>query len=137
MTEMGLLFMKKLDNFIKALENLRTVQEIEPPYTVMNTAGSVALFEICFEQAWKAMKEALTENGYSESKIGSPRQIIKLAFGAGMINKQEEWLKMLTSRNDVAHSYNEEIALEIIAAVKGEYISLFDDLRDELLENWQ
>lgn len=129
--------MKKLDNFIKALENLRTVQEIEPPYTVMNTAGSVALFEICFEQAWKAMKEALTENGYSESKIGSPRQIIKLAFGAGMINKQEEWLKMLTSRNDVAHSYNEEIALEIIAAVKGEYISLLDDLRDELLENWQ
>lgn len=129
--------MKKLDNFIKALENLRTVQEIEPPYTVMNTAGSVALFEICFEQAWKAMKEALTENGYSESKIGSPRQIIKLAFGAGMINKQEEWLKMLASRNDVAHSYNEEIALEIIAAVKGEYISLFDDLRDELLENWQ
>lgn len=129
--------MKKLDNFVKALENLRVVQEIEPPYTVMNTAGSVALFEICFEQAWKAMKEALTENGYSESKIGSPRQIIKLAFSAGMINKQEEWLKMLASRNDVAHSYNEEIALEIIAAVKGEYISLFDDLRDELLENWQ
>lgn len=129
--------MKKLDNFVKALEHLRVVQEIEPPYTVMNTAGSVALFEICFEQAWKAMKEALTENGYSESKVGSPRQIIKLAFSAGMINKQEEWLKMLASRNDVAHSYNEEIALGIIAAIKGDYISLFDDLRGELLENWQ
>ncbi len=129
--------MKKLDNFAKALLNLRAVQEVEPPYTVMNTAGSVALFEICFEQAWKAMKEALTANGYSESKVGSPRQIIKLAFSAGMINKQDEWLKMLASRNDVAHSYNEEIALDIIAAVKGEYILLFDDLQTELLENWQ
>lgn len=129
--------MKKLDNFAKALLNLRAVQEVEPPYTVMNAAGSVALFEICFEQAWKAMKEALTANGYSESKVGSPRQIIKLAFSAGMINKQDEWLKMLASRNDVAHSYNEEIALDIIAAVKGEYILLFDDLQTELLENWQ
>lgn len=129
--------MRKLDNFIRALDNLRVVQEVEPPYTVMNTAGSVALFEICFEQAWKVMKEVLTVNGYSESKVGSPRQIIKLAFSAGMINRQEEWLKMLASRNDVAHSYNEEIALEIIAAIKSDYISLFEDLQAEIQENWQ
>ncbi len=129
--------MKKLENFVKALDNLYAVQEVEPPYTVMNTAGSVALFEICFEQAWKAMKEILHNHGYGESKVGSPKQIIKLAFSAGMIDNQEKWLVMLESRNDVVHSYNEEIALQIIAAVKADYIGLFEELKAEILENWE
>jgi len=128
--------MKKLENFVKALSNLYVVQEVEPPYTVMNTAGSVALFEICFEQAWKAMKEILQQHGYKESKVWSPKQIIKLAFSAGMIDDQEEWLAMLESRNDVAHSYNEKIAVKIIEAVKANYISLFEKLKNEILENW-
>lgn len=129
--------MKKIENFVKALDNLYVVQEVEPPYTVMNTAGSVALFEICFEQAWKAMKEILQKHGYGESKVGSPKQIIKLAFSAGMIDNQEKWLVMLESRNDIVHSYNEEIALQIIAAVKADYIGLFEELKAEILENWE
>ena len=42
--------MKKYDNFCKALENLRVVQKITEPYDVLTLTGSVALFEICFEQ---------------------------------------------------------------------------------------
>lgn len=128
--------MKKLDNYVKALNNLHVVREVEPPYTVLNTAGSVGLFEICFEQAWKAMKEILQQHGYGENRIGSPKQIIKLAFSAGMIDKQEEWLAMLESRNNVTHSYNEEIAIKIIEDVKEKYISLFEELKTEILKNW-
>ena len=42
--------MKKYDNFCKAPENLRVVQKITEPYDVLTLTGSVALFEICFEQ---------------------------------------------------------------------------------------
>ena len=128
--------MKKYDNFCKALENLRVVQKITEPYDVLTLTGSVALFEICFEQAWKAMKEILADQGYSESATGSPKQILKLAYSAGMIKDEDKWLAMLASRNDATHSYNEEVALGLIRAIKDESVSLLDTLKAELESNW-
>lgn len=60
--------MKKYDNFCRALENLKKIQHVEPPYDTITQTGMVALFEICFEQAWKAMKELLEQSGYSEAR---------------------------------------------------------------------
>lgn len=128
--------MKKYDNFCKALDNLRIVKEVEEPYDILTMTGSVALFEICFEQSWKAMKAILTEHGYAERLTGSPKMIIKLAYSAGMINDEEKWLKMLDSRNDITHSYNEEVAFQIIDQTKKDYICLFEKLKTAIDEKW-
>ncbi len=128
--------MKKYVNFCKALENLRIVKEVEEPYDILTMTGSVALFEICFEQSWKAMKAILTEHGYAEGLTGSPKMIIKLAYSAGMINDEEKWLEMLDSRNDITHSYNEEIAFQIINNTKKDYICLFEKLKAAIDEKW-
>lgn len=128
--------MKKFENFCKALDNLRLVQDTTEPYDVMTLTGSIALFEICFEQAWKAMKELLTDHGYSEGQTGSPKQIVKLAYSAGMVQDEKGWLAMLVSRNDATHSYNEEVALGLIRLIKENYIALFEVLKTELAENW-
>ena len=128
--------MKKFENFCRALTNLHEIETKSPPYDATTTAGMVALFEICFEQSWKAMKERLERHGVGEKKIGSPRMVIKQAFAAGMIDDEELWLEMLTARNDVAHSYNEEVALEIIDASKTKFIALFEALKSELETNW-
>ena len=50
--------------------------------------GMVGLYEICFEQAWKAMKEILQNAGYAEGATGSPKTILKTAYKAGMINEE-------------------------------------------------
>ena len=89
--------MKKFENFCKALDNLRLVRDLNEPYDVLTLTGSAALFEICFEQAWKAMKEILQEHGYGEGQTGSPKQILKLAYSAGMIQDEGKWLAMLVS----------------------------------------
>ncbi len=129
--------MKKFENFCKALDNLQLVKAVKEPYDVMTMTGSVALFEICFEQSWKAMKEILLRHGYSAGQTtGSPKQIVKLAYSAGMVQDQDGWLKMLDSRNDVVHSYNEEIAKGIIEDVKRNYINLFDALKQEIEDKW-
>lgn len=128
--------MKKYDNFCKALANLQLVRDTSEPYDVMTLTGSAALFEICFEQAWKAMKEILQEHGYGEGQTGSPKQIVKLAYSAGMIQNEEKWLAMLVSRNDVTHSYNEEVALALIKRVKKDYIDLLGELKTELENRW-
>lgn len=128
--------MKKYDNFCKTLANLQLVRDTSEPYDVMTLTGSAALFEICFEQAWKAMKEILQEHGYGEGQTGSPKQIVKLAYSAGMIQNEEKWLAMLVSRNDVTHSYNEEVALALIKRVKKDYIGLLGELKTELENRW-
>ena len=48
--------MKKFDNFCLALENLNDVYNYDEPYENVVLTGLVALYEICFEQSWKAMK---------------------------------------------------------------------------------
>lgn len=128
--------MKKFDNFCKALENLKQIENYSEPFDTVTETGLVALFEICFEQSWKAMKEVLEYHGYDDSKTGSPRMIIKLAFSAGMIKDEEAWLSALSSRNDVTHSYNEEIALGIIRRTSDLFLDIFNDLKSEIENNW-
>ena len=128
--------MKKFENFCKALNNLQILRNAEEPYDILTMTGGVALFEICFEQAWKIMKDILADQGYSAAQTGSPRQILKLAYSAGMVQDEEKWLEMLASRNEVSHSYNEKIALYLVRTDKAVYFWVFEDLKAELEEKW-
>ena len=60
------------------------------------------------------IKEILEDHGYEEGATGSPKTILKTAFQAGMIKDEDLWLHALQERNNVAHSYNQKIALEIV-----------------------
>ena len=82
------------------------------------------------------MKEILENEGFDMATSGSPRQIIKTAYQAGIINDEDTWLEALVSRNNVSHSYNEEIALDIINATREKYYKMFQNLREELENNW-
>lgn len=129
--------MKKFDNFCRALENLKDVYRYQPPYENVVLTGLVALYEICFEQSWKAMKEILEEQGFSESATGSPRQVLKTAYKAGLIREEELWIEALVSRNNVVHAYNQAVALDIVKAVREKYYGMFEKLREEVEENWR
>ena len=128
--------MKKFENFCKSLENLKKCRDYNEPYDTVTETGLVALFEICFEQSWKAMKEILEHHGYDSSKTGSPRMIIKLAYSAGMVNDEELWLAALSARNDVSHSYNESVAIGIIKRTKESFVDMFTALKDEIENKW-
>jgi nucleotidyltransferase substrate binding protein (TIGR01987 family) len=82
------------------------------------------------------MKEILEYNGYSESATGSPRTILKTAFQAEMIKDEDLWLRALQERNNVTHSYNQNIAHGIVALAKSEFYQMFCDLKDEFESNW-
>lgn len=128
--------MKKYDNFCKALANLSEGTKLEEPYTIVEQTGIAALFGICFEQAWKLMKEVLEEHGRFEEKIGSPRAIIKIAYQCGMLDYCEGWLELLESRNLLAHTYSDEQALYVIGKIKSDYLALFEELKTELEKEW-
>lgn len=133
---MGWFYMKKYENFCKALANLNEGAELEEPYTVVEQTGIVGLFEICFEQAWKLMKEVLEMHGRFEERVGSPRAIIKIAYQCGMIDDCDSWLELLESRNFLAHTYSDEQALQVIGKLKSDYLTLFENLKSALETKW-
>ena len=128
--------MKKYENFVAAFKNLKDIYDYSEPYGNVELTGLVGLFEVCFEQSLKAMKEILEANGFSEGRTGSPKQILKTAYSAGMIEDEEMWLDALVSRNNVAHAYNKDIALEIVRNTKETYFKLFETLVVKLKEDW-
>ncbi|MCD8045219.1 MAG: nucleotidyltransferase substrate binding protein [Clostridiales bacterium] len=128
--------MKKYENFCKTLANLQVGLALEEPFSIVEQTGIVGLFEICFEQSWKLMKELLEENGRFENKIGSPRAIIKIAYQCDMIRDEELWLNLLEARNVLAHTYSDDQALSVIRELKSDYVRAFEELKNEVEERW-
>lgn len=128
--------MKKYENYCAALRNLDDIYKYNEPYENVILTGLVALYEICFEQSWKAMKEILKLHGVPEGQTGSPRQILKAAYQMGMIKDEQLWLDALKTRNNVAHSYNQAVALDIVRQTKSRYYPMFSELKHEIKEHW-
>ncbi len=128
--------MKKYENFCNAFQNLKDIYEYHEPFGNVEITGLVGLYEICFEQAWKMMKELLTDAGFAESATGSLRTILKTAYKAGMIIDEKKWLDALQARNNVAHAYNKLVALDIIYQTKDVFYNLFEQLKKEIEKNW-
>lgn len=124
------------ENFCKSFRNLNDIFDYEEPYGNVEMMGIIWLFKLCFEQAWKAMKEILEAAGYSESQTGSPRQILKTAFAAGLITEEELWLEALASRNNASHAYNQNVALQIIEKTKNVYYPMFAEFRQIAEASW-
>ena len=129
--------MKKYENFCAALSNMKDIFAYEEPYDNVILTGSVGLYEICFEQSWKMMKEVLESYGFEESATGSPKRILKTGYKAGMIKDETLWLRGLQGRNNVSHAYNKDIAMDIITQAKEEFYDMFCDLKKEVEENWR
>lgn len=53
-----------------------------------------------------------------------------------MIVDEDIWLATLQARNNVAHSYNKTIALDIIAQTKEQFCGIFHALKENIEKNW-
>ena len=129
--------MRERDDFKKAVKNLKEIIKIEPPYSVIEQAGAVMLFELAFELSWKLMKKVLENYGYSAAKTGSPLSIIRLSYSAGIIKDEAGWIALLKTRNLLIHTYSDEFSKEAIDNIKGKFFTLFQDLEKEIETNWK
>lgn len=128
--------MKKYNNFCNSLQNLLEIYDFEEPYNNVVLTGLVGLYEICFEQSWKAMKETLYSSGITMAATGSPKAIIKEAYRNGMVDDEQLWLDALADRNNAAHAYNRVIAEDIVENAKEKYVAMFQKLKSCIEENW-
>lgn len=112
-------FEERKEDLNKATTRLE--EALKEEMTDLAIDGVLHRFEFTFELAWKTMKDYLEYQGIIQ-KIGSPREVIKEAFSAGIINNGEIWIKMMLSRNSLSHLYDEETSREIYDDIKNEYI---------------
>lgn len=124
---------QRFQNFDKAFKRLTDAIQIirNDPDNVLLQAGLIQTYEFTFELAWKTLKDYLEMEGFM---VPSPRATLRQAFQCGYIQQGDVWLKALNDRNLTAHTYDDEVAKEVIADIQQTYYFLLKDLHQWLME---
>lgn len=119
---------QRFENYRRALTVLagNCAQE---EYSDLERSGLIQNFEVAFELAWKVLKDYLEHGG--ERAFG-PREALRLAFQAEIINDDRGWMEILDSRNEFAHSYDEVKATNAVRLIKSRYLRLLQLLEIEM-----
>ena len=121
---------QRFQNLDKAFTQLERGLAIEHPSDI-EQQGIIQSFEFTFELSWKTLKDYLEAQGVT---CQFPREVIKKAFQHQIISEGELWLDMLGKRNLLAHTYDENLAMEAYRLIKQNFapqiIRLVQWLRD-------
>ena len=124
---------QRFQNFDRAFILLRdaleehSLQELSD----LEQEGVIQRFKYSYELAWKTMKDYLEENGVIINPV-TPRNVIKEAFAAGLIENGQVWIDMMLHRNLLAHTYDFSKFKEVLEAVENKYLAAFSILHDWL-----
>ncbi len=123
--------MKKFENYCAKLSVLEKASD-EDLKNEFIISGVIDKFFIQFELGWKVLKELLKYEGKSIANSGSPREIVKAAYGIYDFIDERVWLSMLKNRNDMTHIYDGDAAKRLVLLIIEQYIPAFIQLRDEI-----
>jgi nucleotidyltransferase substrate binding protein (TIGR01987 family) len=124
--------MQRFSHFQKALRQLESSTELSRQRSLsdLEKQGLIKAFEFTHELAWNVMKDYFEYQG-ATSIMGS-RDATRDAFQKGLITDGEGWMEMIQSRNQTAHTYNQNVADEIANKVTERYCKLFLELEKKL-----
>ncbi len=123
---------QRFQNFTSSMKHLKLALDIPQP-TIIEKAGLIQFFEVCFELSWNVLRDYLEEQGFMELKY--PRESIKKAFETGLIGDGNIWLEALSDRNITSHLYDEPMADKAIVEIRNRYypvpLALHDHLKSQ------
>src|SRR5216117_3971157 len=85
--------------------------------SLLEKEGVIQRFEYSFELAWKTIKDFLEAGGLVITPV-TPRQVLKDAFAAKVIDDGQVWIDMLDHRNLLSHTYDSSVFEEAVEAVE-------------------
>jgi nucleotidyltransferase substrate binding protein (TIGR01987 family) len=133
-TNQDIRWQQRFQNFDRAFLLLREV--IDQGCGSLNQLekeGAIQRFEVAYELGWKVLKDYLEENGVIVDPV-TPRNVIKLAYAAKLLDDAQVWIDMMLHRNLLAHPYDFKVFEEVLAMVEGRYFAAFDRLHEFLME---
>lgn len=118
----------RYNTFCRSLKNLEKSRTADPKEDFV-LEGTVQIFCLTFDISWKVMKDILIKQlGILDFAVGSPRETLQQAFINGLI-KDDQWMQMLRSRNQLAHDYDGTFAEEKFGEIIKIYYPLFEEFR--------
>lgn len=120
---------QRFTNYQKALRQLNKFLEVKN-LNELEEQGLIQAFEYTYELAWNVIKDYFSYQGTNE--ITGSRDAFRIAFNRGLIDNGAVWMNMIESRIKSSHAYNEEVAKEILIAIKTKYIEEFIKLEKTL-----
>ncbi|MEZ0322941.1 MAG: nucleotidyltransferase substrate binding protein [Hydrogenothermaceae bacterium] len=131
-------WIQRFKNFEKALKQLSNGISLynERELTEIEKQGLIQTFEYSFELAWNLIRDYLIYQGIAD--IRGSRDSFKLGFKYSLIDNPDIWFEMIVSRDLTTHTYNEDLAEEILQKIAKEYFPEFVNLKqtfEKLIEN--
>lgn len=122
------------DKFEASLSRMETIlsrfqEALSLPHNETDRDSSILRFELSAELVWKTLKAYLKEKKAVE--VSSPMDAVREAFKQGLINDEPFWTSTVKLRNQVVHTYREDLAEEIYAALP-RILSLYKNLLETL-----
>jgi len=121
---------QRFANFERSYQLLRQYKD-KGADSELERAGVIQFFEMSFELAWKLMKDYLESQ---QLYVNSPREAIKQSFQIGLIDNGHVWIDALSDRNRTVHTYDENLAKQMIKDIEEKYFPELDRLYKRLLE---
>ncbi len=130
--EKDIRWQQRFSNFKKALSQLEKaiIIQNERDLSELEKQGLIQAFEFTHELAWNTLKDFFEYQG--NTSITGSRDATREAFNKGLIQNGEGWMDMIRSRNKSSHTYNEEVAEEIVFHITETYYPLFTELKTTL-----
>ena len=128
-------WIQRFDNFKRAFARLSEASALAKVRGLsdLERQGLIQAFEFTHELAWNTLKDFLTARGGADKLYGS-RDATRAAFAAELIEDGEAWMKMIEHRNESSHTYNDDVAVQIMAAVQMSYVPAFEAFQRRFLE---
>lgn len=115
-------WIQRLSHFSKALSQLSKFIE-KGELNEFEKQGLIKAFEYTYELAWNVLKDYLEAQG--ETGIHGSRDAFRLAFQRGIIENGDIWMDMVRSRTLTVHTYNEEVAEQVVNDILKRYFAEF------------
>jgi len=134
MSQPSIRWKQRLNNFCLALTQLENAVTLsnQRKLSDLEKQGLIQAFEFTHELAWNVMKDYFDYQGNADLITGS-RDATKEAFQKGLIQNGDDWMEMIKSRNKSSHTYNLNVANDIVEKIHKSYISLFNNFQITML----
>lgn len=121
---------QRFENYNKALGRLQealTAVAKEPGNHLYEMA-TIQAFEFSIELGWKLLKDYLKFQGVPD--ISLPRDIVRQAFQAQLIQNGQTWIDMLEARNKTSHTYDDAKAAQVVQQIQAHFFPALKQVQD-------
>jgi len=92
--------------------------------TEKDITATIKAFEYCYELSWKLMKRIIETE--STEQLQGTKDVFRAAGRLGLIADPKKWFFFLDERNVTAHTYDEELAEELVKVFPDFSVELAD-----------